>query len=151
MYDRQTRSLWSQLGLQAVTGALAGTRLAILPVEHTTWEDWRRRHPDTQVLSFRTGHSRDYNRDPYRDSLGNRQEAAAVFSGGNVKLYPFSELRKVQGTTRDGPLRIVFDARTRRLEIQDEGGEPVDFFVAFLADLRVFYPEADVFRASGSR
>ena len=151
MYDRQKGSLWSQVGLQAVTGPLVGTSLSILPVEHTTWEDWRRRYPDTQVLSFRTGHSRDYDRDPYRNSPIDRREAAAVFSGETVTLYPFSELRKTQGTVRDGRLRIDFEAESRRLEIQDEQGEPVDFFVAFLADLRVFYPEAAVFRASGRR
>ena len=28
----------------------------------TTWGEWRRRHPDTRVLSLDTGHQRDYDR-----------------------------------------------------------------------------------------
>ena len=32
---------------------------------HTTWADWKMRHPDTLVLSAETGFNRDYSRDPY--------------------------------------------------------------------------------------
>lgn len=37
MYDKDTQSLWN-----------------------TTWGEWKRRHPDTSILSLDTGHSRDY-------------------------------------------------------------------------------------------
>ena len=96
MYDRQTESLWSQIAAKAVTGPMAGASLEILPAEHTSWEDWKTRHPDTQVLSFNTGYSRNYSRDPYRDMQLDRREAAAVFSAGQVKLYPLRELEKAE-------------------------------------------------------
>lgn len=62
MYDRATNSLWEQYTGEPVWGDLVGSglRLAILPVVHTTWEEWLAAHPDTRVLDIETGHSRDY-------------------------------------------------------------------------------------------
>lgn len=65
MYDRGTESLWSQIARRAVTGPMRGSNLDLLPLVHTTWDRWRREHPDGLVLSQQTGHERDYNRDPY--------------------------------------------------------------------------------------
>ena len=50
MYDRQTRSLWSQVNGTAMVGGSEGTKLAELPSTLTTWGEWRHRHPDTLVL-----------------------------------------------------------------------------------------------------
>lgn len=62
MYDRQTRTLWNQLTGEPVLGPLADSdvRLNVLPVVLTTWEAWLETHPDTLVLSRRTGFDRDY-------------------------------------------------------------------------------------------
>jgi len=65
LYDRGTLSLWSQLLSKAVSGPLKGRHLDALPVMHTSWADWRARHPRTVVLSRDTGFPRDYGRDPY--------------------------------------------------------------------------------------
>ncbi len=155
MFDRKTMSLWSQLGMQAVAGPMAGDSLQILPAEHTTWGDWRQRYPDTVVLSFNTGYVRDYSRDPYRDLPMNRQEAAAVFVGKAVKLYPLSELAKAGGPLEDTlngkRLRLHYDRQNRRLTIRDDDGETVEHFVAFLADLRAFYPTAERFQLRSGR
>ncbi len=50
MYDRATRSLWSQVNGKAVAGPMKGQRLAEIPSEQTTWSEWKRRHPETLVL-----------------------------------------------------------------------------------------------------
>lgn len=62
MFDAETASLWSSLTGKPVVGPLveSGLELSSLPVVTTTWGEWRRRHPDTRVLSLETGHSRDY-------------------------------------------------------------------------------------------
>lgn len=62
MVDRATQSLWNTMWGKPVIGKLAdqGIRLPRRSVVTTTWGEWRRRHPQTQVLSLRTGHSRDY-------------------------------------------------------------------------------------------
>ena len=56
MFDRQTRSLWSNLYGEPVIGRLADEperhRLDILPMTRTTWLDWRRRHPETTVVDL---------------------------------------------------------------------------------------------------
>ena len=62
MYDHATKSLWSTLTGSPVVGPLVGKgiKLESLYVVTTTWGEWRKRHPDTQVLSLDTGHQRDY-------------------------------------------------------------------------------------------
>jgi hypothetical protein len=62
MYDHATKSLWSTLTGTPVVGRLVGQGIELksLYVVTTTWKEWRRRHPRTQVLSLDTGHRRDY-------------------------------------------------------------------------------------------
>ncbi|MEO7414839.1 MAG: DUF3179 domain-containing protein [Opitutaceae bacterium] len=62
MYDHGTKSLWSTLTGEPVVGPLVGRGLKLTPlfVVTTTWGEWRRRHPETKVLSLKTGHERDY-------------------------------------------------------------------------------------------
>ena len=62
MYDRATQSLWNTLWGRPVIGPLVGQgiELARRSVVTTTWGEWRRRHPQTTVLSLDTGHRRDY-------------------------------------------------------------------------------------------
>lgn len=50
MYDRATRSLWSQLLGSAVAGPQTGRTLEVIAAEVTTWSAWKERHPDTLVL-----------------------------------------------------------------------------------------------------
>lgn len=65
MYDRQTDSTWPQILGTAITGPNKGQVLTAVPMAWTTWERWKRKHPDTLVLSRETGHLRAYGRDPY--------------------------------------------------------------------------------------
>lgn len=73
MYDHQTNSLWSTLQGRPVVGPLVNQniQLASLPVVTTTWGEWKRRHPDSSVLSLETGYDRDYGEGvAYRDYFG---------------------------------------------------------------------------------
>ncbi|MEM7315610.1 MAG: DUF3179 domain-containing protein [Planctomycetota bacterium] len=62
MYDHATKSMWSTIEGKPVVGPLAskGIQLKPLHVVTSTWGEWRRRHPETTVLSLKTGHRRDY-------------------------------------------------------------------------------------------
>lgn len=62
MFDRKTNTLWNQFTGEPVVGELvdSGIKLKIRPVTITSWEAWRKQHPDTKVLSLKTGHRRDY-------------------------------------------------------------------------------------------
>lgn len=70
MYDRATQSLWNTFSGEPVVGPLVdeGIRLPRRAVVTTTWGEWRRRHPETLVLSLDTGHRRNYGEGvAYRD------------------------------------------------------------------------------------
>ena len=70
MYDHATRSLWSTFAGEPAVGPLVGQGIVLEPryVVTTTWGEWRRRHPETLVLSLDTGHERDYGEGvAYRD------------------------------------------------------------------------------------
>ena len=62
MYDQATQSLWSTLEGVPVVGPLVdkGIQLRQYALVTTTWGEWKRRHPDTLVLSKKTGHQRNY-------------------------------------------------------------------------------------------
>ena len=70
MYDHQTRSYWSTLQGEPVVGPLVGKGIKLNRryLVTTTWGDWKKRHPETTVLSLETGHRRDYREGAaYRD------------------------------------------------------------------------------------
>lgn len=62
MYDKATQTLWNTTWGEPVIGPLVGEGIQLKRsyVVTTTWGEWRRRHPDTTVLSLDTGHRRDY-------------------------------------------------------------------------------------------
>lgn len=150
-YDRQTFSLWSQLGGDAVAGPLAGTRLQMLPVTETTWKDWKSAHPNTEVLSFQTGYRRDYGRDPYASWSLNRRSCLVVIGARQAKIYPFAQLKKARGAVKgavgDRAFEIRFDRRDQTAHAVAQDGKPLAQFVSFLADARAFYPRATIFKA----
>lgn len=62
MYDQATQSLWNTMWGTPAIGPLVDQNITLerLYIVTTTWGEWRRRHPDTKVLSLDTGHQRDY-------------------------------------------------------------------------------------------
>ena len=62
MYDKATQSLWNTMQGIPVVGPLVdkGIKLEHLSVVTTTWGEWKKRHPNTKVLSLETGYQRDY-------------------------------------------------------------------------------------------
>jgi len=62
MYDKATQSLWNTLWGRPVIGTLVdqGIELERMSIVTTTWGEWKKRHPDTKVLSLGTGYNRDY-------------------------------------------------------------------------------------------
>ena len=62
MYDQKTHSLWNQFTGQPVVGKLVNSNieLEVLPLVTTTWGEWLAKHPDTKVMSPKTGFHRDY-------------------------------------------------------------------------------------------
>lgn len=90
LYDRKTRSLWQQITGRAIAGPSRGQTLETVPVTMTTWGEWRRAHPGTEVLSTETGHRRDYRqKTPYGDyDSSERLLFPAARSPGGLRLHP---------------------------------------------------------------
>ena len=70
MFDDETKSLWNTFEGVPVVGPLvnSGVRLRHRSMVTTTWKEWRRKHPETTVLSLDPGHERDHREGvAYRD------------------------------------------------------------------------------------
>jgi hypothetical protein len=165
MYDRQSESLWSQVRREAVAGPMTGAKLTVLPSTLTTWKKWRKKHPDTQVLSLETGYERDYSRDPYQsyyDRPGGgffsffkpapgeeaRMLVAGVALDGASKAYPLELLRKkktLTDTLGGKKLTFTFDPDSDQLTIRDEAGGEIPFITAYWAVWKGMYPETQLY------
>lgn len=166
LYDRETESLWSQIDRRAISGRYQGVRLRLLPMEHTTWEDWRSRHPATQVLTRGTGFARDYERSPYAgyeesnslyfpvrfltQGYHPKERVLGVEIDGRFKAYPFSELSKGKGLVLDRfaqrQVRVRFDRQHQSARIEDEAGNPLPAVVAYWFAWYAFHPDTDIYR-----
>ncbi|MGI8631576.1 MAG: DUF3179 domain-containing protein [Solirubrobacterales bacterium] len=65
MWDRQTESWWQQITAEAVVGELTGTKLEVLASQILSFTDFRKAHPEGEVLSQDTGFDRSYGENPY--------------------------------------------------------------------------------------
>ena len=175
MYDWQTESLWSQIAQQAIAGPMTGTRLNILPVQDTTWGEWRSQHPNSTVLSSATGFQRDYGRNPYENYYeqgepfgGSRKQARrldpglagmervlGVQVGGATKAYPFSRLKKQPEDFHDSighqSVEIHFDPKSQTAYASGSSGELLPSIVTFWFAWADFYPDTMVFKTAVSR
>ena len=149
-----------------------GEKLTPVALTHTTWADWRTRHPDTLVLSVDTGFNRDYSRDPYAGyassarimfptiNTSNRfppkEPVLGVELNGARKAYAFSELAKALGNHPRGTiddrlggsaLSIRFDRENRTAQAFDSSGRELPAYVAFRFAWSAFYPTAEIFVA----
>lgn len=82
MYDRATRGLWSQLGMKAMSGPLAGTQLETMPVKLLAFREFATSYPDAEVVSRETGHRRDYSRSAYEKYFATDDLLVPVFNHG---------------------------------------------------------------------
>ena len=119
MYDKATQSLWNTIKGEPVLGPLTGKDIALThqSVVTTTWGKWKELHPDTKVLSLKTGHRRNYDEGvayheyfatdnlmfntPYSDQrLKNKQEILAL----RFKEFPREQLAISADFLRKNPV-----------------------------------------------
>ena len=124
MFDHETKSLWNTFEGIPVVGELAGSDVQLTrhAVVTTTWGEWRRRHPETTVLSLETGHRRNY------------AEGAAyrTYFGSDELMFAVSRT--------DARLANKEEVLVLRLADPGRGGEPAALAItaSFLARNRVF-------------
>src|SRR5204863_6353636 len=122
MFDAETHSLWSSLDGTPVIGPLmgAGLHLSLLPVVTTTWGEWRRKHPDTTVLSLDTRYRRDYS------------------EGAAYRDYFSTDALMFQVPAIDRRLRNKDEVLVPRLT-EDTGEKPLVIATGFLQAHRIFH------------
>lgn len=157
-FDRQAdpreESLWSQIGMCAVTGPAAEKELRIepLPVAVISWGEWKARHPETTVIAPREEMTDAYKRDPYGVYFGSdalrfpvrplpppsiqlarKERMIVVGEHAARRAYPFSFIAERTGAsgrweTEMGGRPVVFHVRREPLsadvEAVDGGAQP---------------------------
>ena len=134
MVDRETHSLWNQFTGQPVVGPLAEQEFALrtLPSVVTTWGRWKQRHPETDVVSFATGHARNYSTGAaYAEYFASAdpmfpipERLAGVPGGSAVENLPAKS--RIVGVERKGgklvlPLEVLLRERVRNDAVGGEG------------------------------
>jgi len=178
LYDRQKdrgeESLWSQVHMRAVTGPAAreGLHLRLLPAELTSWKEWLERHPNTTVLSKRTGYYRNYDVMPYSTYFSNdrlmfpvrqqkkrpgkfmnKEPMIIVSVGDKWKAYAVRDVEAVAG--KSGSIEDIVGGKRLRLhyskesagvhaELVEDGSEVPAAYMFWFA-LSSMLPEVEVY------
>jgi hypothetical protein len=124
--DRATGSRWQQSSLEAISGPLKGTHLQLYPFLLTSWQEWRRLHPDTLVLKPLPGYA---DRIPEKNAMiraGLSGEGAApkdvTYHDGRLKPKTMVLGLDVDGASKAFPLDALQQVRV----VNDVlGGKPV--------------------------
>lgn len=176
MYDRATDSFWPQILGKAISGPLRAARLEEFPVTWTTWEKWKRKHPDTKVLSQKTGFIRNYgkNGDPYGsyldEDMGYYESERLLFAlvAEDRQLHPKTVVAGVRDNAGNAAA-IVKDRlrREKQMEVKlgsravvlvydplldfysasfKDTAEPINAFDAMWFAWKAFYPGTELLR-----
>ena len=135
MYDRQTKSLWTQHDGRAIRGSSqeAGRRLDALPSEKTTYAAARLRYPNAKVLQKKAGVLGKGTSSIYDDYLA-RTDQLGLF-GTEVPTDEIAGKELVIGVVLDNPHALSVRALEAEggLNLELDGGT---FFAVALADGR---------------
>ncbi len=165
LYDRETESLWSQIASRALTGKALGTRLMVLRSELSRWGDWKKRWPETTVLSPETGHQRPYGQSPYGDYAQSEELRFPVppdrryhpkmptlgvrVADGAARAYPATEVAsaggRVEETFAGHSVVVRYDPERQVFEV--DAPESVEVIEGYWFAWAAFHPETSVFVA----
>lgn len=143
MYDRQTDSQWPQILGVAIAGPNKGVVLEEIPLAWTTWDRWRRKHPQGLVLSTNTGFFRAYGSDAYGsyDREGTYYDSGPPFFPVMASDRRFPDKHVVVGVKANGARLAISKTTVARQKAVNAsaGGVPVvALYDEELAAVRVF-------------
>ncbi len=164
MYDRETESLWSQLGMKAVAGPMLDTTLKWRNSAMMKWEAWKARYPDGEVLSTKTGFSREYGDNAYteyrrsrstmfpvptyRKDLKQKEWVFGIIVGGRPKAYQAAHFpvgRNLSDVVNGKNIVLHLDPQSHEFKVQDLAtGEAIPSVLVYWFAWQAFYPETEV-------
>jgi hypothetical protein len=147
MYDRTTKSLWSQAMAQGIGGTFAGIKLERIPFDVAYWKEWKQLYPDSKVLSTDTGSTRPYGADPYGDyytngeilfpvsnsddRLGLKEIVIGLENKGQYKAFKLQEIedKKVINNQVNGKPIVLFSLHPFMARVYDPvvNGQTLEF------------------------
>jgi len=163
LYDRVSESLWSQLGMEALSGSFLGTSLTLVNTSYSTWEAWKKENPYGRVMSPDTGFDRKYERVPFlgaapHGKAGFKRRARRADSDEDYfilglpdeeirKAYPLEVLAQPDGIVDqvgERKLHLKYDVDERKPQVRDlTTGEAVPFILARWYAWKAFYPGSE--------
>src|SRR5262249_15927284 len=124
--DGEPGSRWQQSSLEAISGPMRAEHLKLYPFRLTSWEEWRRLHPDTLVLKPLPGYAE---RIPAKNaqlragySLDKSAPADVVRRDDRLKAYTKIVGLSIGGASRAFPLAALDPVRVVNEEL---GGQPM--------------------------
>ncbi len=118
LFDRETKSNWSQMLQQSVNGIRLGEQAEQFQVVETLFSTLRQMYPDAKVMNRNTGITRDYDDYPYGSYLTS-VELFFPISNPDNRLHPKN---RVIGIHSDGTARAyqitAFDTATQVINDQ---------------------------------
>jgi len=160
MYDRTSESLWNQITGEAIVGERTGETLELLPSNVIQWKTVKEHFPDAEVLSKKTGYSRDYDRSPYKDymegdaimfpvavtddRLENKERILGINVDGETKAYPRAliEGKNITDALNGSEVVLTWDSGRTTFLVDGKRVVPVNsFWFSWVAQ----YPETLVY------
>jgi hypothetical protein len=138
MYDRTSKTLWSQALAEGIVGKYAGTKLQRVPFDVAYWKEWKQLYPDSKVLSRDTGSNRPYGADPYGDYYTNSDVLFPV-SNKDSRL----DLKEiVVGFENKGQFKAYKqqDIENKKVINDQVNGKPIALFSSYPFMVRTYDP-----------
>ena len=124
MNDRQTETLWQQLGGRAIVGDRTGETLTRIPSQIVSFGQFAEAYPAGDVLSRDTGYNRPYGRNPYAGYDDVDKKPFRFRGETDGRLPPMEKVVaiSVEGADKAYPHRITKEQRVIRDTV---AGQPV--------------------------
>lgn len=166
LFDRAHEGLWSPFDGRALSGRLAGTRLAAVRSRVEPMQAWLAREPGTRVLELPDRKRIDYRRSPYRaywtseevpfpldstdDRFHSKELVLGVEAGGRSRAYIGSVLTAAGARIVDdlggARIRVEYDGATGTFRYQ--APESVRVTSGYWFAWKNLHPDTEIWRPS---
>ena len=153
--DRETKSVWSQLQHQAISGEHKDDMISALPSIQTTWKAWKSSYPNTDVMVFPGHQGYPYFYQDFRNPASGiaAHDTSELGLGleleGESRFYPFATLATheipVIDVVKEKQVEIYFDQESITAWATDTDKLLLLTMVAYKEAWLEFFPDSRIF------